>query len=339
MQMIHWSRSNGTVSRIRLKIPKLRGRDRGDHGEPGRLEERGVLQKAAIEDRAVLVGRLEREPDVRERERGEAHRPRDVLSVGTGRPRDDGERAHGEHEADDHEVGHEPPREDLLLGRPRRVLHEARARLAVSEADGQEDRHREVDPQGLEGQERDALGDEEQARSEERADEAEELAHLVADIADEVVVQRSPELDGLDDRREVVVGQDHHGGLLRDLRAGDAHRDADVRSLQRRRVVHAVAGHRDDVALLLEDIDEVDLVLGRDARDDTDAVDLAGDLLVAHRGELGTRDGTTGDAELTGDGLGGDRVVASDHPAPGCRPHGRSRSLPSPRRAAGRRCR
>ena len=39
----------------------------------------------------------------------------------------------------------------------------------------------------------------------------------------------------------------------------------------------------DDVALLPQDVHEVDLVLGRDAGDDADPVDLAHRLVVAHR--------------------------------------------------------
>ena len=35
-------------------------------------------------------------------------------------------------------------------------------------------------------------------------------------------------LDRGDDRREVVVGEDHVGRFLGDVGAGDAHRDADV---------------------------------------------------------------------------------------------------------------
>ena len=46
--------------------------------------------------------------------------------------------------------------------------------------------------------------------------------------------------------RSVIAGR-----FLADVGAGDAHRDADVGLLERRRVVHAVAGHRDDVAALL----------------------------------------------------------------------------------------
>ena len=57
-----------------------------------------------------------------------------------------------------------------------------------------------------------------------------------------------PSATAADDRGEVVVGQDHVGRLLRHVGAGHAHGDADVGRLQGRGVVHAVAGHRHDVA-------------------------------------------------------------------------------------------
>ena len=86
----------------------------------------------------------------------------------------------------------------------------------------------------------------------------------------EVVVELAALLDRVDDRGEVVVGQDHAAGVLRDLGAA-AHRDADVGRLDRRRVVHAVARHRHDVALLLERVHEQHLVLRGDAADHADA--------------------------------------------------------------------
>ena len=88
-------------------------------------------------------------------------------------------------------------------------------------------------------------------RAQERGDEPEQARHLEADVLLEVVVQAAAHLHGAHDGGEVVVREDHHGGLLGDLRAGDAHGDADVRALQRRRVVDAVAGHGHDMALAL----------------------------------------------------------------------------------------
>jgi hypothetical protein len=50
------------------------------------------------------------------------------------------------------------------------------------------------------------------------------------------------------DGGEVVVEQHHVRRLARDVGAALAHRHADVGRLQRRRVVHAVAGHGGELA-------------------------------------------------------------------------------------------
>ena len=68
----------------------------------------------------------------------------------------------------------------------------------------------------------------------------------------DVLEYRSPFLDRVDDAREIVVEQHHVRGRTGDLGAGDAHRDTDMRSLQRRRIIDAIAGHRDDVPAALE---------------------------------------------------------------------------------------
>ena len=57
------------------------------------------------------------------------------------------------------------------------------------------------------------------------------------------------------------VMQHNGGGRARRVgRAGNG--DAAVGLLQRRGIVHAVAGHADDVAVLLQDLDDVEFVLG-----------------------------------------------------------------------------
>ena len=68
-------------------------------------------------------------------------------------------------------------------------------------------------------------------------------------------------LHRLDDGGEVVVGEDHGGGVLGHLGAGDAHGHADVRLLQGGGVVDAVAGHGHQGALLLPGADDADLML------------------------------------------------------------------------------
>ena len=84
---------------------------------------------------------------------------------------------------------------------------------------------------------------------------------------------RRPMAHGADDRGEVVVGEHERRGLARDVGAALAHRDADVGGLERRRVVDAVAGHRDDLAARLERLHDAQLLLGHDAREDVDVAD------------------------------------------------------------------
>ena len=71
-----------------------------------------------------------------------------------------------------------------------------------------------------------------------------------------------------DERREIVVHEHQRRGFARDVRAAPAHRDADVRGLERGRIVHAVAGHGDHFAVRLERLHQTQLVLGLGARVD-----------------------------------------------------------------------
>ena len=67
------------------------------------------------------------------------------------------------------------------------------------------------------------------------------------------------------------------------------------------------------MALLPQDVHEVDLVLGRDPADDPDAVDLLEHRVVVHRLELGAGDRLAGDPQLRGDDGARDGRVARDH--------------------------
>eukprot|EP00955_Chlamydomonas_euryale_P043814 352726-Chlamydomonas_euryale.AAC.2 len=82
--------------------------------------------------------------------------------------------------------------------------------------------------------------------------DGEALRKVDRQIENEQLAQVVPHAAALtnsnDDRREVVVGQHHLGRLLGHLRAGDTHGHAAVGRLERRRVVHAVARHGDNVA-------------------------------------------------------------------------------------------
>ncbi len=58
------------------------------------------------------------------------------------------------------------------------------------------------------------------------------------------------------------------GGLAGHVGAPAAHGDADVGRFQRRRVVHAVAGHGHDLAVGLERVDQAQLLLGHHPGED-----------------------------------------------------------------------
>ena len=95
--------------------------------------------------------------------------------------------------------------------------------------------------------------------------ESEELANVVVDPA--------ALFDGGGDRGEVVVEQDEVCHLAADVAAALAHGDADVGSLEGRCVVDSVAGHRHDLAALLERLDECQFVVRADSGEDVDLVD------------------------------------------------------------------
>ena len=102
-------------------------------------------------------------------------------------------------------------------------------------------------------------------------EEADELLDVLVDVA--------PFLDGSDDGCEIVVHEHDIGHLARDVAAALAHGDADVGALQRRRVVHPVAGDRDDLAQVLQRLDQAQLVLGRYAGEDIDHAGRLAQLL------------------------------------------------------------
>ena len=126
-------------------------------------------------------------------------------------------------------------------------------------------------------------------------------------------------LDGLDDGGEVVIRQHHTGSVLGHLGAGDAHGHADVRLLQGRGVVDAVAGHGHQIAPLLPGPDDADLVLRGHPGIHADPGYELPQFLIAHGLNDGTLHGLGAggeDADLLGDGGGGDLVVAGNHDGP-----------------------
>ena len=91
-------------------------------------------------------------------------------------------------------------------------------------------------------------------------------------------------------RGEIVVGEHHLGGLFRHLGSLDPHRDADIGLLERGRVVHAVAGHGNNLAVGLHCPDESQLVLRARAGEHIDAAGFRLEGVVVHLLDLRSGD-------------------------------------------------
>mmetsp|Transcript_17772 Transcript_17772/g.62669 ORF Transcript_17772/g.62669 Transcript_17772/m.62669 type:complete len:574 (+) Transcript_17772:928-2649(+) len=151
-----------------------------------------------------------------------------------------------------------------------------------------------------------------------REEEEEQQLDGAGDAVDAVVAHALEDLaralDGLDDDRQARLREhDVGGGLGGVRRALDG--DADVGALERRRVVDAVARHARHVALLADDVDDLELVLGQHlgeavgGHDDGGQVAVHAALVVQH---LRVED-VGAHAELAARLLGDGRLVARDH--------------------------
>ena len=136
--------------------------------------------------------------------------------------------------------------------------------------------------------------------------------HGLADI----IVDAAPFAYRRDNGGEVVVHQRHVGSALGNVGAGDAHGTTDISRLESRRVIDAVAGHRHNVAALLPRFHDADFVRRRDAREHAVLGDVLIQLIFCKRFHFRPADGKLAfvqDAELLGNGGGGNNVVAGDH--------------------------
>ena len=134
------------------------------------------------------------------------------------------------------------------------------------ERDGRERVGTEVESEDLQDAERERNATARQCPHDEGRELRDVVGEVVREEAADVRERRATLLDRRDDRREVVVQQHEVGGFARDVRADTSHRDADVRLLERRAVVDAVAGHRDNVAPRLQRLRDPQLLLGLDPR-------------------------------------------------------------------------
>ena len=128
----------------------------------------------------------------------------------------------------------------------------------------------------------------------------------------QVVVDAPAQPHRCHDGAKVVVQQHQRRGLARHVGAPTAHRNADVRGLERRRVIDAVTGHRHDLAVGLQCLDDAQFLLGQHPGEDGGGGDAAAQLGIVHRCQLGAgeRCAAAVQARLGGDGLGSGGVVA-----------------------------
>ena len=135
------------------------------------------------------------------------------------------------------------------------------------------------------------------------------------DVLANIVVDRAAFAHRRDDRGEIVVEQDDVGRLLGGFGAFQSHRHADIRRLQRRRVVDSIAGHGDDRAIGLERPDDPQLMLGAGAREHRYPLDGHCQLGIGQAIELGADHPLemVGQIELAANGKRGCGVIAGDH--------------------------
>ncbi len=153
------------------------------------------------------------------------------------------------------------PIDDRLRRRPRGLVHD----VGIAALHAQRQRRSaigdQVEPQQLNGGQR--RGQPGQHGDEDDRDLRQVARNQVEDELADIGIDDAALLHRSHDAGEIVVGQHHVGGLFDHIRPGDAHADADVRPLERRRIVHPVAGHGDHLPVRLQSFDDARFVLRR----------------------------------------------------------------------------
>ena len=192
----------------------------------------------------------------------------------------------------------------------RRLAHRSLRRRVRRQRDRGPGVGHEVDPQDLHGGHRQVAEYGRHQDDEHLGEVARQ--HVVHELLD-VPEYPAAFLDGGDDGREVIVEQHHVRRVARDVRAFDAHRDAHVRVVQGRGVVHAVARHQHDVVVLLEGAQDQHLVAWLCPRKDAGLVDDALELCLVQPIEFLRFDGLPVQPDLTPYRRRREAVVARDH--------------------------
>jgi hypothetical protein len=147
-----------------------------------------------------------------------------------------------------------------VFGLRGRLFHEAGILAAHAQRQGRKHVGDDVDEQDLQGQQ--GVAHAQETREGDHEDFAQVAREQEQDELADVLEDDPPLGNGRHDGGERIILEHHVGGFGRYLRAPESHCNADVRFFEGRGVVHAVAGHAHDVALLLVEFDHVEL-LGR----------------------------------------------------------------------------
>jgi hypothetical protein len=132
------------------------------------------------------------------------------------------------------------------------------------------------------------------------------LAQIVGDAA--------AEPHRCDEAREIVVEQHQRGRLARDIGPASAHGDADMRGLERWRVIHAISRHGDDLARCGEGLNQAQLLFGHDAGEHIGVGQTGLELGLVQTFQFRAGQGFIAlDAGLFRDGPRGRRMIARDH--------------------------
>ena len=232
-------------------------------------------------------------------------------------PPEQRERAAAHDERRDQDAPQHGPVEDRLARIARRVGKLVALRPFAGEEDVLDAVRHQIEPEELHRQQRhrQAERQREQEQQDLRGAGRHEHEHDLADVG----VGHAAGADAGDDRGEVVVGDDDVGALLGDVGALAPHGDADMGVLEGGRVVDAVAGDGDEMAVALERPDDGQLLDRLHPRVDAgrprQRVErrFPGGLRLRHllaRDDLRLREV---DSRLPRDGARGPRVVAGDH--------------------------
>ena len=279
-----------------------------------RAPQPGVPRHVVDEEARARAAHVEGMPELREGQRQERNRHR--LPRVEGEPACGGERREctgGQRRAvqRDHQPLHAP--EEGLLGIARRSLEDVGLAVAHRQRKGREHVGHEIEIEDLQRQQR------QWQRRSHRDPDHHHLAQVARqEIGDEpanVAENDAAFANRLDDGREGIVEQDHRRGLPRDVGAAQAHRHADVGLPQRRRVVDAVAGHRDDVAGSLVGFDKREFLRRAYAGEDGDPAQSGGARPDDLGGQLAVNDpaGVFKQPDGTADAARGHRVIAGHH--------------------------